>query len=115
MDSPSNGCITQQDTTATASGMEPAVNQGIGHAATSVTTQPQRSLTTGSVGGQSIGGTSRPLHAVDGGGVTVGANKTIRYMQATADTADGAALAAGWINHSGRTIKAGEFCLAVEA
>lgn len=48
-------------------------------------------------------------------GAGFGADKGTRYVQATGDVADGAAVVAGWINRSGRAMVTGDYTWAVAA
>ena len=44
-----------------------------------------------------------------------GSSKGVRYMQATGTVADGAVVATGWVNRSGRTLNTGDYVWAVAA
>lgn len=48
-------------------------------------------------------------------GAAYGASKGTRYVQASGTVADGAAVVAGWVNRSGRTMVTGDYTWAVAA
>lgn len=48
-------------------------------------------------------------------GAAYGASKGTRYVLATGSVADGAAIVAGWLNRSGRTMVSGDYAWGVAA
>lgn len=48
-------------------------------------------------------------------GAAYGASKGTRYVQASGSVADGAAIVAGWLNRSGRTMATGDYAWGVAA
>lgn len=111
------GAVTVADTTATPTGMSAAAVTGIGHGSTYSSTKVIKGLDAAAIPTGPIGQsqTMQILKAVSTPLVDVGANKGLRYMAVPADTADNAAIDVGWVNRSGKTMKAGETAFGVEA
>ena len=113
----SPGAITVADTTVDPSGMSAASVTGIGHGATAGTGNAQRSLTAAAITTGPIGQpqTAQTLKAVSTPALAVGANKAIRYLLVATDTAPDGVIDTGWVNRSGRTLRAGEYAYGVAA
>lgn len=104
-----NGAICD----ATASQDTGALSTGIGCGANMSGPLAEQSLTASAFTASRIGDASAgTVYAL---GSTYGASKGTRYVQASATVANGAAVTTGWLNRSGRTMDAGDYCWAVAA
>jgi hypothetical protein len=93
-------------------------NTGIGHGSTYSSPKIIKGLNAAAIQTGPIGQsqTSQTLKALSTDTVAVGANKGLRYMAVGgADVANGGVIAAGWVNQSGKTMKAGETAFGVAA
>lgn len=104
-----NGAICD----ATASQDTGALSTGIACGANWSGQPAQQSATAAAFTADRIGGaTAGVVYAL---GSSYGASKGTRYVQASSSVADGAAVVTGWLNRSGRTMVAGDYCWAVQA
>lgn len=98
---------------ATASQDTGALSTGIGCGANSSGAVPDQSLTASAFTAARIGDAAAgTVYAL---GASYGSSKGTRYVIATGSVANGAAVTAGWLNRSGRTMAAGDYCWAVAA
>jgi hypothetical protein len=98
---------------ATASQDTGALSTGIGVGANNSGPLAEQSLTAAAFTAARIGdATAGTVYAL---GASYGASKGARYVQASGSVANGAAVTAGWVNRSGRTMDSGDYVWAVAA
>lgn len=97
---------------ATASQGTGALSTGIGVGPEWSGAPAQQTATAAAFQAVRIGGATGTVYAL---GAAYGASKGTRYVAASGSVADGAAVTAGWVNRSGRTMASGDYTWAVAA